>query len=66
MVKHSVTVTIDREVLDKIEEISEEIGMSRSKTMNELLRDRLKMRSRFSEGILREGKDLLEPYWKRD
>ena len=49
--KESVTVTIDRKVLEKIEEFKEKTGMNRSEVINELLRDRLYMESRLLMGM---------------
>ena len=65
MIKDKVSLTIDRKVLEKVDQIMEELEMNRSEAINELLRDRLGMMSRFSEGILRK-RDLLESWRERD
>lgn len=60
MVKKQVTLTIERKLIEKADELAEDYDTSRSQVVENLMKEAFGLRSIFSEGILREelGREL--------
>ena len=55
MVKKQLSITMEREVVEEVDEIAEDYDMSRSEVIENCVKKTLGKRSIFSEGILRGG-----------
>ena len=57
MVKEKLSITMERKIVEEVEELAEDLDMSRSEMIENLVKKALGKLSIFSEGILRGGLD---------